>query len=138
MFGTMHDDLVAKWLAVAVLGLGALAVGLLPPVLVARCRGPMSVSALWRSSLSCLLCTGAGLLLGTALVHMTREARSKLAAYEASFPGTTEALLGCGFLLVYFIEEMVHLALHSNSRGGHGRRDSNSSTRRQIQADLVS
>ncbi|XP_071443987.1 zinc transporter ZIP2-like [Hetaerina americana] len=119
----MEDDLMAKWLAVAVLGLGAMAVGLLPPILVARCGGHRTTSSFWRSCLSCLLCTGAGLLLGTALVHMTREARTKLTDFELTFPGTTETLLGFGFLLVYFTEEMVHLALHGTSRG-HSRRDS--------------
>lgn len=65
------SDTVAKLLAMAVLGIGSIATGLLPALLskCSRRRFPLLTSL--------LLCFGAGVLLSTALVHILPEVSGK-------------------------------------------------------------
>lgn len=97
------DASTAKVLSMLALGLGSFFSGMLPAFIseAARQRHPLTIS--------CLLCFGAGVLLSTSLVHMLPEAREKL-------PNDTELMFCIGFLIVYLVDEIVHLFYTNNGQ----------------------
>jgi len=86
--------LEAHVLAIIILGVSTFIVGSIPLKLARWHRQPFFLSA--------LLCFGAGILLATSLIHMLAEVREKLPKYS-------ELIFCCGFLLLYAIDEMVHV-----------------------------
>lgn len=86
----------AKVLAIFILGIGSLFVGLLPATISERNRRryPLIISI--------LLCFGAGVLLATSVVHMLPDVREEMPKYA-------EVVFCCGFFIIYFIDELVHL-----------------------------
>ncbi|KAI4460020.1 b-lymphocyte antigen-related [Holotrichia oblita] len=89
----------AKITAMIALGLGSLAMGLLPLLLTRFSRNNHPLF------LSTLLCFGAGVLLSTSMVHMLPEIRESL----GNFVDYAELFFCGGFFILYFIDEMVHL-----------------------------
>lgn len=85
----------AKVLSMVILGTASFLVGILPACFAKR-GGERKLL------LSTLLCFGAGVLLATSLVHMLPEAKEGIPEYA-------ELTVCCGFLLLYMVDEIVHL-----------------------------
>ena len=64
---------------------------------------------------SLLLCFGAGVLLATSMLHIMPEIRHGMEEAEESLgiSWLAELIVCAGFFLVYLVEELVHLTLHS-------------------------
>ena len=63
---------------------------------------------------SIMLCFGAGVSLATAMLHILPEIREGMEVTQESLgiSWLAEVILCAGFLLVYLVEEIVHLTLH--------------------------
>ena len=64
---------------------------------------------------SILLCFGAGVLLATSMLHILPEIRHGMEEAQESLGISclAELVVCAGFFLIYLVEEMVHLTLHS-------------------------
>merc|ERR1711892_883236 len=64
---------------------------------------------------SFLLCFGAGVLLATSMLHILPEIREGMvgAAENLGIEWLAELVVCAGFFLVYLVEELVHLTLHT-------------------------
>ena len=64
---------------------------------------------------SILLCFGAGVLLATSMLHILPEIRHGMEEAQESMGISclAELVVCAGFFLIYLVEEMVHLTLHS-------------------------
>lgn len=112
MYVTVTQVKIAAMLAI---GIGSFVISLAPACFVSRVRDLQQ-----RLFLSCFLCFGGGVLLGTSLLHMLPEVRESLPKYG-------ELAIACGFLLLYLIDECVHYFwgsdvdhLPSSNNHGHG------------------
>ena len=63
---------------------------------------------------SIMLCFGAGVMLATAMLHILPEIREGMEEAQESlgFSWLAEGIFCAWFLLVYLVEEIVHLTLH--------------------------
>lgn len=86
----------AKFLSIFLIGIGSFIIGIIPACFVKR-RNTVSRKLF----LSGLLCFGGGVLLATSLLHMLPETRESLPKYA-------ELVFSCGFLLLYFVDEVAH------------------------------
>ncbi|RLU15114.1 hypothetical protein DMN91_013001 [Ooceraea biroi] len=87
----------AKLASMALIGAGSFIVGVAPACFVPRAQHLQR-----KLLLSCALCFGAGVLLATAILHILPEVREGL-------PDHGELVFSCGFLLLYLVDECVHL-----------------------------
>ncbi|XP_012252170.2 zinc transporter ZIP1 [Athalia rosae] len=87
--------LEAKIVAMVITGVGSFIIGVFPACFTNR-GGERKLL------LSALLCFGAGVLLATSMLHMLPETRESLANYS-------ELVFCGGFLLLYMVDEIVHL-----------------------------
>nr|XP_031836583.1 zinc transporter ZIP3 [Nomia melanderi] len=87
----------AKLASMIAIGVGSFVVGIAPLCFVSRVRELQQ-----RLLLSCVLCFGGGVLLGTCILHMLPETRELMSNNYA------ELVFACGFLLLYLIDEAIH------------------------------
>ena len=116
--------LIAKIVAMVVLGLASFAIGLLPIKIAKLMKWNKDPKVGERPILSLLLCFGGGVLLYTALLHLQPEVRVGMTHLEhrgllpegiASLH-PAELVFCAGFFFVYLVEELVHAVL---DRHGH-------------------
>lgn len=110
----------AKVVGMILLGGVTLALGIVPLIGVRRGWFPwigQSQSVLTTRLLSALGCFGGGVILTSCLTHMLPDVNEVLAdaIHKGNFPDSglpvAEILVLAGFLLLYMVEELVHLAL---------------------------
>lgn len=87
----------AKLTSMVLIGAGSFVVGVAPACFISRAQHLQQ-----KLLLSCALCFGAGVLLATATLHVLPEVREGL-------PYHSELVFSCGFLLLYLVDECVHL-----------------------------
>lgn len=112
------DLLVAKILAMTVLGLASFFVGVLPIKLAKRIN-IKSANEDKNLLISLFLCFGGGVLLFTTFLHLQPEVRESFARLEGAnkIPiighgiSLSEIVFCSGFFFVYLIEELVHVLL---------------------------
>ncbi|XP_044736008.1 zinc transporter ZIP1-like isoform X1 [Chrysoperla carnea] len=115
-----HGVLVAKIIAMTVLGLSSFTVGIFPVRLekyfdLSHTRNPHKNNLL----ISLMLCFGGGVLLFTTFLHLQPEVRESFAKLEKQQKIPTfgtgipiaELVFCTGFFFVYLIEEVVHMCL---------------------------
>lgn len=115
-----NDDLiVAKVVAMVVLGLSSFLLGLLP-LRLAKLTSFKSIDGDKNLLLSLLLCFGGGVLLFTTFIHLQPEVREFFSVLEEQkkipdlgLKGVplSEIVFCLGFFFVYLIEELVHIFL---------------------------
>ncbi|XP_067005358.1 zinc transporter ZIP1 [Anabrus simplex] len=98
----MNGVVRTKVLSLAGLALGSFLLGILP-----ACLSPSHFRR-WPLAMSAMLCTGGGVLLATALLHILPEAREDL-------PYLAEPFFCAGFFLLYLLDELVHCFWTSSS-----------------------
>lgn len=112
------DLIIAKVVAMTVLGLTSFFIGVLP-VKLTKILNIKTTDEDKNLLISLLLCFGGGVLLFTTFLHLQPEVRAALEALESGnkipvighgIP-TSELVFCLGFFFVYLIEEMVHLFL---------------------------
>ncbi|XP_066151410.1 zinc transporter ZIP1-like [Euwallacea fornicatus] len=113
------DLIVAKVVAMLVLGLSSFLLGLLPMKL-AKLPSFKSIDGDKNLLLSLLLCFGGGVLLFTTFIHLQPEVREffqilqahhKLPNIDLKGVPISELVFCLGFFFVYLIEELVHMCL---------------------------
>ncbi|CAG9836989.1 unnamed protein product [Diabrotica balteata] len=112
------DLIVAKTVAMLVLGLASFCLGLLP-IKLTKVISIKTVNGDKNLTISLLLCFGGGVLLFTTFLHLQPEVRQgfqhlEKAGYVSTIgPGIplAELVFCVGFFFVYLIEEIVHLYL---------------------------
>lgn len=131
--GSVSDPtLVTKIICLVLFAAISLCCGLLPLVLsrVASCwkrqqqheRARRRLSARLEVLVSCVLCLGGGVLLGTVFTHMMPEIRHVFTQIESAglLPGMQtpagEIFICIGFFLVYLVEELVHAFVAGRNR----------------------
>jgi len=119
----MEDVLVAKIGSMCILGGLSLFFGLIPIKIVEK-FGLANLDKKGKSSktqitLTALNCFGAGVILTTCFTHMLPEVNEVLrmgykdgSLTKPKVP-LAEILVICGFLMIYLIEEIAHLLLHT-------------------------
>lgn len=118
MSSTNDDLIVAKAVAMAVLGIASFIIGTFPVKLSKMMKiktGDDDKNLL----ISLLLCFGGGVLLFTTFIHLQPEVRDSFANLEAHDKIPTwghgipvsELVFCFGFFFVYMVEELVHLFL---------------------------
>ncbi|XP_043235223.1 uncharacterized protein LOC122388316 [Amphibalanus amphitrite] len=123
----MEDSaLWTKIICLVLFGVISLACGLVPLVASRAARRwrrsragktEVRVKERLRLVLSCVLCLGGGVLLGTVFTHMLPEIREIFEEIESAdlLPGmhspAGEIFICVGFFLVYLVEELVHACL---------------------------
>lgn len=112
-----NDLIIAKIVAMLVLGLSSFLLGLLP-IKLAKLPSFKSIDGDKNLFLSLLLCFGGGVLLFTTFLHLQPEVREFFASLENKLPHIdlhgippSELVFCLGFFFVYLIEELVHLVL---------------------------
>lgn len=114
-----HELIVAKVIAMVVLGSCSFIIGLLPLKLV-KFTSLKSMDGDKNLLLSLLLCFGGGVLLFTTFIHLQPEVRELFGVLEehGKLPNMglkgipiSEIVFCLGFFFVYLIEEAVHLFL---------------------------
>lgn len=113
-----NDLIVAKIVAMSVLGLSSFLLGILP-IKLTKIMSIKSVDGDKNLLVSLLLCFGGGVLLFTTFIHLQPEVREIFASLEAKhiIPEIgngipiSEFVFCLGFFFVYFIEELVHVCL---------------------------
>lgn len=120
------DLIVAKIVAMSVLGLSSFLLGILP-IKLTKIMSIKSVNGDKNLLVSLLLCFGGGVLLFTTFIHLQPEVREIFASLEEQdyIPHIgkgiplSEFVFCLGFFFVYFIEELVHVCLdrkiHNNA-----------------------
>ncbi|XP_059471086.1 zinc transporter ZIP1-like isoform X2 [Neocloeon triangulifer] len=116
----VDDLMVAKVVAMVVLGASSLLLGVLPLRLAKWLRWEFTAT---RSQLvlSLLLCFGGGVLFYTTFLHLQPEVREGVAHLQRKGELPTpeghihlaELIFCCGFFFVYLVEELVHVCLDS-------------------------
>lgn len=121
-----NDLIVAKIVAMSVLGLSSFILGILP-IKLTKIMSIKSVDGDKNILVSLLLCFGGGVLLFTTFIHLQPEVREIFASLEAQniIPEIgkgipmSEFVFCLGFFFVYLIEELVHACidrkLHNNA-----------------------
>ncbi|KAJ8981535.1 hypothetical protein NQ317_006696 [Molorchus minor] len=111
-----NDLMIAKVVAMTVLGISSFCVGILP-VRLTKLSSLQSVNGDKNLLISLLLCFGGGVLLYTTFIHLQPEVRQSFESLERrgrlpqfGFP-PSELVFCLGFFFVYLIEEVVHLLL---------------------------
>lgn len=113
-----NDLIVAKIVAMAVLGLSSFLLGILP-IKLTKMITIKSVDGDKNLLLSLLLCFGGGVLLFTTFIHLQPEVRESfdnlinkniIPEFGNGIP-VSELVFCVGFFFVYLIEELVHLFL---------------------------
>ncbi|XP_063920392.1 zinc transporter ZIP1-like [Zophobas morio] len=112
------DLILAKAVAMCVLGIGSFAIGILP-IKLTKWINIKSVDGDKNLLISLLLCFGGGVLLFTTFVHLQPEVRESFMMLEShdKIPSIgsgipmSELVFCFGFFFVYLIEEVVHLFL---------------------------
>lgn len=105
----------AKTVSMVVLGVVSLVLGLLPIAIARRLNwrvGGKEMSFTTKNILSGLLCFGGGVLMATGLTHLLPELHDNVESMKHDEIINTslhvgEILIGSGFFLVYFIEEVM-------------------------------
>lgn len=92
---TLAEMIRAYLIATAGLGVTCFVAGMLPRLISFQIRSSRSLI------LSFCLCCGAGVLLATAMVHILPEISEKI-------PNLAAVVFCAGFLMLFFIDEMVH------------------------------
>lgn len=113
-----NDLIIAKVVAMLVLGLSSFLLGVLP-IKLAKLPSFKSIDGDKNLFLSLLLCFGGGVLLFTTFLHLQPEVREFFASLEGqnklhvNLHGIppSELVFCLGFFFVYLIEELVHLVL---------------------------
>ncbi|XP_065334408.1 uncharacterized protein LOC135935779 isoform X1 [Cloeon dipterum] len=116
----VDDLLVAKVVAMVVLGASSLLLGVLPLRLAQWLRWEFT-AARSQLVLSLLLCFGGGVLFYTTFLHLQPEVREAVAVLQRNGHLPTpeghihlaELIFCCGFFFVYLVEELVHVCLDS-------------------------
>jgi ZIP Zinc transporter len=116
----VDDLLVAKVVAMVVLGASSLLLGVLPLRLAKWMRWEFT-AARSQLVLSLLLCFGGGVLFFTTFLHLQPEVREGVAVLQRRGQLPTleghlhlaELIFCCGFFFVYLVEELVHVCLDS-------------------------
>jgi len=135
---------LAKLLALILLGAISLVLGLLPVKVASLIKGRSNSK--WPDLIiSYLLCFGAGVLMSTSFVHMLPETRNMLSkAYEyaereePSVP-IAEVVFIAGFLLVYVIEEITeYMSLRRAFKNGNSLPKSSSPERASSEVKVQS
>ena len=131
----MNGLLISKIVSMLCLGLVTWVVGVIP--LLGVRMGWMSKSETQQSHktvviLSCLMSFGGGVILTSCLTHMLPDVNTvwREAVINKTFPDSglpvPEILVLGGFLMIYLLEEVVHLILvrtgnlKPDGEGGHG------------------
>lgn len=113
-----NDLLIAKIVAMVVLGLSSFVIGI-SPLKLQQLLNVRTGSEDKNLSISLLLCFGGGVLLFTTFLHLQPEVREiisnleekdKLPSVGHGLP-TSELIFCLGFFFVYLIEELVHMFL---------------------------
>lgn len=115
----VHDQLMlAKFVAMAVLGISSFLLGVLP-IKLTKTISIRAVDGDKNLLISLLLCFGGGVLLFTTFIHLQPEVRESFQSLERQgrvpeigrgIP-LSEIVFCFGFFFVYLIEEAVHLVL---------------------------
>lgn len=114
-----NDLILAKAVAMCVLGFASFIVGLLP-VKLTKLVNIKTGDGDKNLLISLLLCFGGGVLLFTTFIHLQPEVRESFMHLEShgKIPNIgsgiplSELAFCLGFFFVYLIEELVHLCLH--------------------------
>lgn len=121
-----HDLMVAKVVAMTVLGVSSFLLGILP-IKLTKIISIKSVDGDKNLLVSLLLCFGGGVLLFTTFIHLQPEVRESFESLEeqdeipefAKGIPLSEMVFCFGFFFVYLIEETVHVLLdrkeHNNA-----------------------
>ncbi|XP_060520494.1 zinc transporter ZIP1-like [Cylas formicarius] len=111
-----NDLIIAKVVAMAVLGLSSFLLGVLP-LKLSKLTSLKSIDGDKNLLISLLLCFGGGVLLFTTFIHLQPEVREYFSSLqrqhripEIGFP-ISEVVFCAGFFFVYLVEELVHLFL---------------------------
>lgn len=120
-----HEDTssinLAKVVAMAVLFCASMIFGLLP-FFLARTSKWHQLNKDSNVMVSTLLAFGGGVLLSTTLLHMLPEISETISYLEEEKKLPTFVfslapfLMACGFFVIYFVEELVHVYLHSHQK----------------------
>lgn len=104
-----------KWGVMAMLAVISIFLGFVPYFVIRWSKNSRFLrpdSTLYKLVLTILSCFGAGVLLSTAVLHLLRDVREKLAeipsvweTFDAEFPLAEVIALG-GFALIYLVEEV--------------------------------
>ncbi|XP_040567338.1 zinc transporter ZIP3-like [Lepeophtheirus salmonis] len=123
----MDQILIAKIVSVIILGGFAIIFGLIPLGLnsyIKKIKNDDKKKNAFELIITIIVCFGAGVLLTTCLTHMIPEANEHMneavgkgIMTDTGFP-LIEILTLAGFLLIYFVEEIVHLLSHRWSKPG--------------------
>ncbi|XP_074037056.1 zinc transporter ZIP1 [Leptinotarsa decemlineata] len=113
-----NDLLVAKVVAMTVLGATSFLLGMLP-IKLTKMISIKSVDGDKNLLISLLLCFGGGVLLFTTFIHLQPEVREGFEALKrqhlvADMPGgipLSEIVFCLGFFFVYLVEELAHIFL---------------------------
>ncbi|RZC40892.1 Zip domain containing protein [Asbolus verrucosus] len=114
-----NNLILAKAVAMCVLGLASFLIGILP-IKLTKLINIKSVDGDKNLLISLLLCFGGGVLLFTTFIHLQPEVResfmmleshNKIPSIGSGIP-MSELVFCLGFFFVYLIEELVHLCLH--------------------------
>lgn len=128
---------VSRIVAIFVLLFGTFAAGTLPIVIMKKLKNRKQDTKDDKESISSnlfvsfLMCFGGGVLFATCFVHLLPEVRDSFSSYYESNKTETdtsheshpfplpEFLICAGFLAVYFVEEILHVALgHAHRHDG--------------------
>ncbi|XP_040568156.1 zinc transporter ZIP1 [Lepeophtheirus salmonis] len=123
----MDQTLIAKIVSVIILGVFALIFGLIPLRLKSyfeKMKNDNKKKNIFELFITVIGCFGAGVILTTCLTHMIPEANEYMTEAvgkgimtDTGFP-LVEILALAGFLLIYFVEEIVHILSHRWSKPG--------------------
>ncbi|KAJ8968765.1 hypothetical protein NQ314_002114 [Rhamnusium bicolor] len=113
-----NDLIIAKVVAMTVLGVSSFLLGILP-IKLTKLISIKSVDGDKNLIISLLLCFGGGVLLFTTFIHLQPEVRASFESlgHQDLIPNIgkgiplSELVFCLGFFFVYLIEEMVHLFL---------------------------
>lgn len=117
-FSESNDLLIAKVVAMVVLGISSFLIGI-SPLKLTKILNIRTGDDDKNLLISLLLCFGGGVLLFTTFLHLQPEVREIIATleYNNKIPTighglpTSELLFCLGFFFVYLIDELVHLLL---------------------------
>nr|CAH7721212.1 unnamed protein product [Callosobruchus chinensis] len=136
-----NDLIIAKVVAMLVLGLSSFALGVLPSRLTKLMKINTAMEGDKNFIISLFLCFGGGVLLFTTFIHLQPEVREAFGSLQAngavpsmSIP-ISELVFCAGFFFVYLVEEAVHLMLERKGDHEHDALQRSLSVRRYSTKD---
>ncbi|QQP48573.1 Zinc transporter ZIP3like, partial [Caligus rogercresseyi] len=144
----MDQTLIAKIVSVLVLGVSALVFGLLPLLLKGyfeKMKNDNKKKNVFELIITIVGCFGAGVILTTCFTHMIPEANEymndavgKGVMKDTGFP-LVEILALAGFLIIYLVEEVVHILSHRwSGSGGVSGAESHGHTHEFVVEEVIS